>query len=147
MAKFHFRMKNILDIKEKLESQAKTEFAKEQENLRQEELKLSAIYADIEKYEERIRQMGQQKLDVFELKRCNNAIKIKKYEAKNQKVKIKQAEQKLDIVRAKLNKVMVERKTQEILKERAFNEFKKELEEQESKEVDEIVSFQFSRLK
>ena len=41
---------------------------------------------------------------------------------------------------------MVERKTHEILKEKAFEGFKKELIKEESKEVDELVSFTHSQL-
>ena len=36
---------------------------------------------------------------------------------------------------------MIDRKTHEILKEKAFDEFKKEAEKEESKAVDELVSF------
>ena len=36
---------------------------------------------------------------------------------------------------------MTERKTHEILKDKAFDEFKKEVEKEESKVVDELVSF------
>ncbi len=36
---------------------------------------------------------------------------------------------------------MTERKTHEILKDKAFEEFKKEVEKEESKAVDELVSF------
>ena len=80
------------------------------------------------------------------MKQCNNAIKIKKIEANNQKSAISRAEKNVDIIRGKLNRVMIERKTHEILKERAFEEFKKELEEQEHKEVDEVISFQYNKL-
>lgn len=146
MAKFQYRMQNILDVKEKLESQAKTEFATEQAKVREEERKLERIFEEIAEYENAIRDMKGGRLDVVELRRCNNAIKIKKMEVRAQRQRIKAAEKDLDIARAKLNNVMLERKTQEILKDRAFEEFKKELEEHESKEVDEIVSFQFSRL-
>ena len=38
---------------------------------------------------------------------------------------------------------MQERKTQEKLKENAFEEFKHELGSEESKEVDELVSYRF----
>lgn len=145
MAKFQYKMQNILALKEKLETQAKTEFARETQKLREEELKLSRIYDDIREYENRIRGLNGEKLNILELKQCNNAIKIKKYEANAQKRVIKLAEKNVDIARGKLNQVMIERKTQEILKEKAFEEFKKELEYQEGKEVDEIVSFQYNK--
>lgn len=145
MATFRYKMQNILDLKEKLESQAKTEFAEQSAKLREEELKLSRIYDDIKVYEEKIRSMNEQKLDILELKQCNNGIKIKKQQAKAQKRNIALAQKNLDIARGKLNQVMVDRKTQEILKDKAFEEFKRELEAAESKEVDEVVSFKYNK--
>lgn len=147
MAKFQYRMQNILALKEKLETQAKTEFATATQKLQEEELKLSNIYDDIRRYEDRIRGLNGEKLDILKLKTCNNAIKVKKYEANQQKKVIKLAEKNVDIARGKLNQVMIERKTQEILKDRAFEEFKKEVEYQEGKEVDEVVSFQYNKVK
>lgn len=145
MATFRYKMQNILDLKEKLESQAKTEFAEQSAKLREEELKLSRIYDDIKVYEEKIRSMNEQKLDILELRQCNNGIKIKKQQAKAQKRNIALAQKNLDIARGKLNQVMVDRKTQEILKDKAFEEFKRELEAAESKEVDEVVSFKYNK--
>ncbi len=145
MATFRYKMQNILDLKEKLETQAKTEFAEQSAKLREEELKLSRIYDDIKVYEEKIRSMNEQKLDILELKQCNNGIKIKKQQAKAQKRNIALAQKNLDIARGKLNQVMVDRKTQEILKDKAFEEFKRELEAAESKEVDEVVSFKYNK--
>jgi flagellar FliJ protein len=145
MATFRYKMQNILNLKEKLETQAKTEFAEQSAKLREEELKLSRIYDDIKVYEEKIRSMNEQKLDILELKQCNNGIKIKKQQAKAQKRNIALAQKNLDIARGKLNQVMVDRKTQEILKDKAFEEFKRELEATESKEVDEVVSFKYNK--
>lgn len=145
MATFRYKMQNILDLKEKLETQAKTEFAEQSAKLREEELKLSRIYDDIKVYEEKIRSMNEQRLDILELKQCNNGIRIKKQQAKLQKRNIALAQKNLDIARGKLNQVMVDRKTQEILKDKAFEEFKRELEAAESKEVDETVSFKYNK--
>ena len=39
---------------------------------------------------------------------------------------------------------MIERKTHEKLKEKAYNEFLEELSAQEDKEIDELVSYQFT---
>ena len=40
---------------------------------------------------------------------------------------------------------MLERKTHEILRDRAFENFKKELAAQESKEIDELISYTFNK--
>ena len=55
MAKFVYKMQNILDIKNKLETQEKTAFAIEMQKLRVEEEGLVRIRREIEYYEDIIR--------------------------------------------------------------------------------------------
>ena len=78
------------------------------------------------------------------MKAVNDAIAYKKEEAEAQKIVIKRAEKRVDRAKAKLNEVMVDRKTHEKLREKAFAEFLRETSEQEMKEVDEVVSFQYN---
>ena len=144
MAKFVYKMQNILDIKNKLETQEKTAFAIEIQKLRTEEERLERIRKDIAYYEELIRGQGETHINILEWKRCNEALEYKKNEEKVQMQHVKMAEKNVDIARGRLNKVMVERKTQEVLKEKAFEEFLKELNENEKKEVDELVSFTYN---
>ena len=144
MAKFIYKMQNILDIKNKLETQEKTAFAIAVHKLRTEEERLSRIEKDIFEYEELIRQQNDGLLNLQEWKRCNEALRYKKDEEKSQIQRIKHQEKNVDIARGRLNKVMQERKTQEILKEKAFEEFVHELNEGEKKEVDELVSFTYN---
>lgn len=145
MAKFIYKMQNILDIKYKLETQAKTFYAQANNRLRQEEFKLEGIYDDIKRYEDEIRQKSENVINIDELKWCANAIQIKKLEAERQKKAVDKAAREVELAREKLNEVMVDRKTHEKLREKAFDEFKQELLGSESKEVDEIVSFQFNK--
>lgn len=143
MAKFVYKMQNILDIKNKLETQEKTAFAIEMQKLRVEEERLVRIRREIEYYEDIIR--GQKnKINIAEWKRCNEALEYKKDEEKKQIQHIKLAEKNVDIARGRLNRVMVERKTQEVLKDKAFEEFVREINESEKKEVDELVSFTYN---
>lgn len=144
MAKFIYKMQNILDIKNKLETQEKTAFAIEVQKLRVEEERLVRIRNEIEYYEDLIRGQGDKQINILEWKRCNEALEYKKNEEKIQIQHIKLAEKNVDIARGRLNKVMIERKTQEVLKEKAFEEFVKELNESEKKEVDELVSFTYN---
>ena len=145
MAKFKYKMQNILDVKLKLESQAKTAFALEMQKLREEELKLTRIYADIKRYEDGLRKASMGTLDLVEMNRCNEGISIKKDEAVEQEKNLKAAERNVELARNKLNRVMVERKTQEVLREKAFEEFVKEVNYQEAKEIDEVVSFKYNK--
>jgi len=141
MAKFIYKMQNILDIKNKLEDQAKAEFSVAVNRLMQEEEKLRQIYDAITEYQNKIRGNGEGTLNVRELLECTNAIEIKKEQAEMQKKQIRIAEINVEKAREKLNAVMQERKTHEILKEKEFEAFKYEINEQEKKEIDELVSF------
>ena len=144
MAKFKYKMQNILDIKNKLETQEKTAFAIAVQKLRTEEKRLKRIDNEILEYEELIRRQNEGTINVQEWKRCNEALEYKKNERKQQLQQIKLAQKNVDIARGRLNKVMIERKTQEILKEKAFEEFVHEMNENEKKEVDELVSFTYN---
>lgn len=144
MAKFVYKMQNILDIKNKLETQEKTAFAIEVQKLRTEQERLVRIRQDIIHYEDIIRGQNDEFINIQEWKRCNEALKYKKDEEKRQIQQIKLAEKNVDIARGRLNKVMIERKTQEVLKEKAFEEFVHEINESEKKEVDELVSFTYN---
>lgn len=147
MAKFVYKMQNILEIKYKLETQAKTAYAEANNKLIEEELKLDAIYDDINGYEEEIRKISQSELNITKLKWCSEAIEIKKLAAEEQKVAIEKARKQLEQARIKLNEVMVDRKTHEKLREHAFEDFKQEIADAEKKEVDELVSFKFNKSK
>lgn len=169
MAKFIYKMQNILDIKLQLEDQAKTAYGEARIKLNQEEeilqefeekkiyyeqLTRSLIHLDFEELSDNKSKRVQleyeqidvpsRKLKLIDIKTNENAIETIKYHIKVQMVKIKQAEHELEIAREKLNKAMIERKTYEKLKENAFEEFKKEIDSTERKEIDELVSFKFN---
>ena len=144
MAKFIYKRQNILDIKNKLETQEKTAFAIAMQKLRTEEKRLERIENEILGYEELIRQQNESSINIQEWKRCNEALEYKKNERQNQIQQIKMAQKNVDIARGRLNKVMIERKTQEVLKEKEFEEFVHEINESEKKEVDELVSFTYN---
>lgn len=145
MAKFVYRMQNILEIKYKLEDQAKTLYANALNNLRDEEFKLQRIYDDINRYETDIRSNSENVVNIDELKWLSNAISVKKDEVKRQKNVIEQAKKEVERARVKLNEVMIDRKTHEKLKEKAFDEFKQEISNEEMKEIDELVSYNFNK--
>ncbi len=144
MAKFVYRMQNILNIKYKLENQAKSEYAMANGILNQEQLKLEAIYDDINKCEEKIRELNSGEFNILEMRKCGEAVEYKKNQAELQKIVIERAQKRVERAREKLKEVMIERKTHEKLKEKAYDEFLEELSAQEDKEIDELVSFQFA---
>lgn len=141
MAKFTYKMQNILNVKYKLEAQAKTSFSLAASRLNQEEEKLDMLRQRRSAYEMHARELVSDRLDFQEIKVNRIAIETMKGAIQNQVVAVHVAERNLESARKKLQNVMTERKTHEILKDKAFEEFKKELEKEESKAVDELVSF------
>ena len=147
MAKFTYRMQNILDIKYKLESQAKTSFSLAAAKLNQEEGKLEGLHQRRKNYEMQAKELVADKLNFQDIKINRIAIETTKGAIKNQVVAVHVAERNLEGARRRLQDVMTERKTHEILKEKAFDEFKKELEKEEGKAVDELISFTHNHAK
>ena len=143
MAKFVYKMAGILDIKLKMEDQARTAFAQAMANLNTEEEKLDELVFRKQDYENKGRMLRSKKLDVFELKENERAIENLKGQIEDQKERVKEAEELVEQARKKLNEAIQERKIHEKLKENAFEEFKKEVNAAESKEIDELVSYRF----
>ena len=139
MAKFVFKMQNILAVKEKLESQAKAEL--EISKLREEEQKKILLEQKKLYYEQQLTECLHDTLDMPRIKQYEQAVEDMKICIREQQHIIKQQEEKVAKARKKLDDAMKERKTYEKLKERAFEEFKLELNVAEQKEVDELVSF------
>ena len=71
------------------------------------------------------------------------AIDVLKSKQRSQMMNVHAAERDVELARKQLNEAMVERKTHEKLKEKAFEEFKQELLHEESKEIDELVSYTY----
>lgn len=141
MAKFTYKMQNILDIKYKLETQAKTSFSIAAANLNKEEEKLAKLHFRKQQYESEAKELVADKLDFQAIKVNRAAIENMKGAIRSQTLAVHVAQRNLESARKHLQEVMTERKTHEILKENAFEEFKKEIEKDESKAVDELVSF------
>ena len=141
MAKFIYRMQNILDVKYKLETQAKTSFSIAAANLNKEEEKLAELNLRKLNYEEEARKLVKDRLNFQAIKVNRAAIENMKGAIRSQTLAVHIAQINLESARKHLQEVMIERKTHEKLKEKAFDEFKKEIEKEESKAVDELVSF------
>ena len=143
MAKFIYRMQNILDIKLKMEDQAKASFAEANKELLIQEETLEGLIRRREEYELEGQRLRLEKLNVIKLKDNSRALQVMKDMIKAQEMVVSIARDKVELARRKLQVAMQERKTQEKLKENAFEEFKHELNSEESKGVDELVSCRF----
>ena len=145
MSKFIYRMQNILNIKYKLEDQAKTEFMLANQLLREEEEKLQTLEIRKKGYEDAVRNLLQNQLQVDRIKENQEAIVRMDEFIRAQIIKVEEAARQVEIKAAKLTELMQERKAQEKLKEKAFEAFLQEENAKESKEIDELVSFTYGR--
>lgn len=143
MAKFTYRMQNILDIKVKMENQAKIAYGIANRKLAEEQEKLQAILMRRAGYERQAKELVNGTLNVRDIRECKRAIDVMKSLQRTQMMNVHAAEKNVEMARVALNQVMVERKTHEKLKEKAFEEFKQELERAEGKEIDELVSYNY----
>lgn len=145
MAKFIFKMENILEVKRKLEDQAKSAYASALAVLDEEQQRLACLEQQRESYKEKLTSMMVASLDIDQIRTLEDAVEVMKYRIREQMVRVQDAQIKAERARQALQAAMVERKTYEKLKEKAFEEFKLELNAQEKKEVDELVSYTFSK--
>ena len=141
MAKFIYRMQSILNIKEKLEEQARNEFAQTLMHLNEEEEKLRLLEGRKVSYEEQGRELQKSGLNILTNR---NAIARMQEFIEIQKDAVAAAQAQLEQARKKLQTAMQESKTQEKLREKAFEAFVKEENAKEAKEVDELVSYNYS---
>ena len=144
MAKFIYRMENILQIKYKLEEQAKQNYMEVQARLNEATDKLQQLQNRKQRYEEQYRQLVSEHLDILEIETCKNAILYMDDEIKNQQNVIRSIEKELEQALERMNEAMKDRKIHEKLKENQFEIFKKELNLEEMKEIDQLVSYQYN---
>ena len=138
-------MQNILNIKYKLEDQAKTEFMIANQVLREEEEKLQRLKERKAGYEENIRQLFKKNLQIDRIKENQRAIVQVNEFIIEQMACVKEAQYQVDLKAEKLTELRKERKAQEKLKEKAFENFLQEENARESKEIDELVSFTYGK--
>ena len=145
MARFRYSMQSILDIKLKLETQAKQEFSTAHAVLDTEEKKLGALFDRKAGYERQGRELRQGTLKLRDIEENKTAVRCMENYIVEQKLCVKRAEEDLERARQKLTEVMMERKTHEKLKEKAFEQFLMDEKKQESKEVDELTSYTYGQ--
>ena len=120
MAKFIYRMQNILNLKLKLEEQQKMEFAAARKRLDEEEDKLHLLFRRKEGYEEEGRRLREDNLNVQDILDNRNALLQMDDYIAFQRIQVSKAEAKLEEERQKLQEAVQERKIQEKLRENAF---------------------------
>jgi len=147
MAKFRYSMQSILNIKMKMETQAKQEFSAAKNALDEEEKKLAVLKRRKAEYEEEGRTLRSGVLHVRDIEDNKNAILTMDQFIAEQRLEVKKAENKLEQARERLTDVMKERKTHETLREKAFESFLQEENRQEGKSIDELTSYTYGQKK
>ena len=141
MARFRYKMQSILDIKEKLETKAKQDFAQANQRLMEEEEKLDALKRRKEAYLEEGIQIRLQVIDVRKIRENKMAVMRMDEYILQQSKEIAKAQKQVERARAALQQVMQERKVHEKLKEKAFQEFMKEEQQKENSQIDELTTY------
>lgn len=136
-------MQNILTIKEKLEEQEKIAFSLANARALEEQKKLSDLLMRRLGYEKHLQELSQGSIDIAEIRVCKSSIDAMKSLIRDQMIVLSKAQKQVELARMRLNEVTQERKMHEKLKEKAFEEFKQELNAEESKMVDQLVSYTF----
>lgn len=145
MAKFKYRMQSILEVKKKLEEQAKNEFAAARAALNEEEEKLEQLKKRKEAYEEEGRALREDTLNIMDIIENKEALLRMDEFIADQQLNVERAEDRMEEARLALQTAMQESKTQDKLREKAFEQFMKDENTRESKEIDELVSYTYGR--
>ena len=145
MAKFQYRMQSILNIKLKMEEQAKMQFAQAQAKVNEEEAKLLNLKNRKNAYEQSLKELLLKKLDLLKIDELQNAVMRMDEYIVAQQQEVDKAYRVLEKERQKLTEVMIERKSHEKLKENAFEQFLQDLNSAEGKEVDELTSYTYGQ--
>ena len=116
-------MQSILNIKLKLETQAKQEFSAARAALDEEEERLQALFDRKSGYESKRTTLLSGRLNLREIEENKTAILCMEDYIERQQMNVDTAERKLEEARERLTEVRMERKTHETLRDKAFQEF------------------------
>ncbi|MBR5421318.1 MAG: flagellar export protein FliJ [Lachnospiraceae bacterium] len=141
MARFNYRMQNILQLKEKLEEQEKNNFAARRAILTEEEEKMAALLRKRDDIAEAGKAMRLTTIDVLKIKENERQAEYAEEEIRQQRVKVRVAEKNLDAAKRRMTEAMQERRIHEKLREKAFDRFVAELNAEEIKEIDGLTSY------
>lgn len=144
MARFKYRMQNILDIKIKLETQARNEYGMANQKYQSEQEKLQKLVLKRVSYEAKLKELMNDIIDVKAVNNARNDVNTMKSLIRTQMFEVKKAEDEVGIKRTALSEIMADRKTHERLRDKEFDKFIQEEKTAEAKEIDQLVSFTFN---
>ena len=123
MARFIFSMQTILNMKEKLEEQAKNNFAQANRSLQEALLMQKQCENRLAAGKQTLKEAMLENLKVGQIRRREDDVEIFRMYLRQQILVVKQKEKEVEVAREHLNEAMKERKTFEKLKEKAFEKF------------------------
>ena len=147
MARFRYRMQNILNLKYKLEEQEKMNFALMRAKLTEEEEALAALNSRRAEIAEEGIRMRNDKIDILKIKENTALASYYDDQIRLQKVKVATASKNLENARLRMQNAIQERKIHEKLRENAFDKFMKEEALNEAKEIDQLTSYTYGQKK
>lgn len=147
MARFRYKMQNILEIKEKMEEQEKQQFALQRQKLNEEEDKLSLLENERERLILEGEAMRHGTINVLNIKENTAAKQYQEELIKKQVMMVKTAQKNVEIARIRMQKAVQEREIHEKLKDKAFQEFLAEESKAEAKEIDQLTSYTYGKKK
>ena len=139
MAKFRYSLQNILNIKEKMETQAKQEFGTAQAALNVEIEHLERLKARRREYEAQSAGLLNGKLDLRAIEENKEALLKMDSIVATQTIRVEKAKENVEA------EAMKERKMHETLREKAFEAFLQEENHAESKAIDELTSYTYGQ--
>ena len=141
MARFRYSLQNILNIKEKMETQAKQEFGTAQAALNVETEHLERLKERRREYEEQSAGLLKGKLDLRAIEENKEALLKMDSIVATQAIRVENVE----AARERMAEAMKERKMHETLREKAFEAFLQEENHAESKAIDELTSYTYGQ--
>ena len=145
MARFRYSLQNILNIKEKMETQAKQEFGTAQAALNVETEHLERLKERRKEYEEQSAGLLKGKLDLRAIEENKEALLKMDSIVAAQAIRVEQARENVEAARERMAEAMKERKMHETLREKAFEVFLQEENHAESKAIDELTSYTYGQ--
>ena len=145
MARFVYKLQNVLNLKERLEEQQKIAFAEAESKRDEEMFKLQSYRKKREDIMDSLKEASMGNLSVTELRHLNNDVKTTDMLIANQEKAAWKAEEEVERQRTLLADAVKERKIHEKLREKAFENFLKEEEAKEKTSIDELVSARYAR--
>ncbi|MCL2707491.1 MAG: flagellar export protein FliJ [Defluviitaleaceae bacterium] len=144
MARFVFRLQPLLNVKEQIEDQKEIEYGQALRRLDEERKAKERLERQRESQIVLFRESLEKGINPAEARRYNNTIERLKNRIKEQIKRIEAAEAYAEKKRVELVEAMKQRKMLDSIKDNRLETYKQGEKLAEQKQVDELVSYQYS---